>query len=268
MGRVTRTLLTTLGLAVLVSPLGAQDQIDWSGRLDQGQELRVRGISGDVIATIADGATAEVVATKRGRDSDFDLVEVEVIEDREGVLVCVLYGRNRGDSCEDYYDDDDDRDWGGRNIRVSVDFEVRVPAGVEFVGTTVSGDVEAEGLESDVHASSVSGDVIVSTSGVATASTVSGSLDIAIGDLDWDDLSYSTVSGDITLRLPANLDADVEFTSLSGDFDTDFDMDVTRSRERFVGSEVEGRIGSGGRDITFKTVSGDVRLREWRSRAR
>jgi len=36
---------------------------------------------------------------------------------------------------------------------VTVDFEVQVPAGIEFNGQTVNGEMRAEGLKGDVRAS-------------------------------------------------------------------------------------------------------------------
>ena len=60
---------------------------------------------------------------------------------------------------------------------------------------------------------------------------------------------------------PANFAADVDFNSLSGDFETDFDMSVTRERSKWIGSSIEGTIGGGGQDLSFSTVSGDVNLR-------
>lgn len=245
-------------LAVPAAGLRAQDHdFQWQGALARGQFLEVRGISGDIQVTRASGSDARVKATKRGRERDFDAVHVVSFEEDGGVVVCAVYGEpRRPDSCKS-----DDLDRGDRHIRVSVDFEVQVPAGVELVAATVSGDVDARGLQSDVEASSVSGSVTVSTTGVARASTVSGELDIEMGSLDWDRLSFHTVSGDITLRVPEDLDAQVEFESLSGDFHTDFDMAMRQRRHRWVGSEVSGRIGQGSRDLAFKTVSGDVRLR-------
>jgi DUF4097 and DUF4098 domain-containing protein YvlB len=124
----------------------------------------------------------------------------------------------------------------------------------------VTGDIVARDVESDVTARTVTGEVEVSTTGVARASTVSGSIDVEMDSRDWDDLSFNAVSGAITLRMPADLDADVEFESLSGDFDSDFDLRSDRSRRRFIGSHVEGTIGSGGPSLSLHTVSGDVRI--------
>ena len=268
-GRIIRMGLC-LGMLVTCAPtleLAAQD-FKWNGRMGSAETLIVRGISGDVRATLASGDIAEVVATKRGRSSDFDDVSIEVFEERGATLVCVIYNSRRRNSACGSHRNDDQRRGRDRNIRVSVDFEVRVPAGVTFEGRTVSGDVEALGLRSDVEARTVSGDVDVSTTGVARGGTVSGSVDIEMGSLDWRRLEFSTVSGDITVRLPAGLDAEIDFESLTGDFDSDFPVDVERQRKRFVGSELSGTIGDGGRRLSFHTVSGDVELRRVRREIR
>jgi len=70
-----------------------------------------------------------------------------------------------------------------------------------------------------------------------------------------------TVSGDITLVLPADLDTKIEFESLSGDLTSDFDVRL-RSQEddRLVGVRIKGTIGDGGRRLSFKTVDGDIGL--------
>ena len=257
-----------MGAAVAAAHAQEAD-FEWSGRMDEGSSLEVRGISGDVIATLAQGAMAEVVAVKSGRRSDFDDVEIEMFEDGGNVVVCVIYGSRRSNgSCREGRGGDDRDDHDGRNIRVSVDFEVRVPAGVEFIGSTVSGDVEAEGLRSDVDASTVSGDVSVSTTEVARGSTVSGSVDVEMGSLEWQSLAFSTVSGDIVVRLPAGVDTEVDFESLTGDLESDFDITIERQRDRFIGSELRGTIGDGGRRLSLTTVSGDVRIRRSRTAVR
>ena len=260
-----------LGLMLLAggtTELRAQDEaFEWRGQVSKGQTVEVRGISGNITAELASGSTVEIVATKHGRRGDFDEVTVELYEGRDGITVCAVYGRwNRGDeACDGGDDGEHRRGERRRSINVSVDFEVRVPAGVEFVGSMVSGDVEARDLESEVTATTVSGDVVVSTTEVAWGTTVSGSIDIEMGSSDWDDLHFSTVSGDITLLLPEDLDADIDFESLSGDFHADFDVDLESRKNRWVGSHVRGTIGDGGRRLSFSTVSGDVRLRRTRA---
>ena len=251
-------------LATTVAPLAGQDdRVEWIGRLEPGKILEVKGIMGSVRATLASGPTTEVVAQKRGRSRDFDEIEIEVVEESDGVTICVMFvWWERGRDPCDHEDGDWDDRRGRRSMDVQVDFEVRLAAGVELVASTVSGDVDVEDVRSDVTASAVNGDLYVSTTGTAWANTVSGSMEIHMGDLGQDDLSFHTVSGDITLWLPAWLDAEVRFSSLSGDLRSDFDMDVTnRRKRRWIGSRIHGVIGDGGQRITLNTVSGDVRLR-------
>ncbi len=251
-------------LVLAAESAGAQEQpFRWTGALPPGQVLEVKGIMGSIVAEPAAAGVAEVVAEKRGRSTDFADVEIRVVEAADGITICAVYHPEdyAGDDCDlddRRRDRNDDR---GRDARVDVDFTVRVPEGVELIATVVTGDVDAQGLRSNVVAHSVSGDVAVSTSGIVEAGTVSGSLDLAMGSLDWTRLDFNTVSGDITLRVPESLGADVEFESLSGELDTDFDLRVEQRRERrLVGERVQGTIGTGGRRLTFHTVSGSVRL--------
>lgn len=270
--RAKTATLAGAALAVLLGAPGpgtAQDDtFEWSGSLAPGRTLDVSSVSGDVRATPASGDVAEVVARKRGDRDDFDDVRIVVEEEADGVAICAIWhARHRErltchgrDGDRDHRDDDHDR----HDIDVSVDFEVRLPAGVDFDGSTVSGDVDVRDVRSRVEASTVSGHVFVSTSETAWGSTVSGDIELDMGSMDWDDLRLSTVSGDITLWLPEGIGTEVEFESISGDFDSDFPVTVRRRDDRFVGMEFEGTLGDGSRDLTLKTVSGDVRLRRRR----
>jgi len=261
-GREMRLGMATVAVAALCGTGAAaqQNPFRWSGNMEAGQTLEVRGISGDIRAELSSGNTAEVVAEKHGRSGDFDRVEVRMVKERDGVVICAVYRPDENpDGC-------DTRSSGrrahGDNIRVEVDYVVKLPAGVDFVGNTVSGDVDVSDVRSDVRASTVSGNVSVTTTGKGWGSTVSGDIDVEMGSLDWKDMDFHTVSGDITLRLPAAFAADVDFESLSGDIDSDFDLTLTgRQAHRWVGAHVQATIGGGGdRSLTLKTVSGDVRL--------
>lgn len=267
MGVTTKGLVAAVALAVAAGApgLNAQDaDFRWQQEMRAGQALTVKGIVGEIRAEYAPGGRAEVVAIKHGRSRDFEEVEIRVEEDRDGYTVCAVYHASeaRGDGCDTRRDD-----WGDRRRRrsldVDVEYVVRVPAGVEFHGSIVSGDITATDLRSEVNATSVDGDIFVSTTEKAWGNTVSGSIEIRMGDSDWDELDFNTVSGDITLWLPEGIETDVDFESLSGDIRSDFDITTTRRRERrWIGERLEGYIGSRGeRSLSFNTVSGDVRLR-------
>ena len=263
-----RVLSTTIFLCLMAGAIAAgsafarqAEALDWSETLTEGQVLEIRGVSSDIRIARSGSASTRVVATRTGRASDFDQIDVRVVEDDTRVVICVFYAwwTEGRDAC----DQRGEREARCRKVRAGVDFEVQLAAGVELEANTISGDVTGQALRSDVRAASVSGNVRVSTSGVVRATTVSGDLDLEMGSLDWERLDFSTVSGDIDLTLPSGLAAKVYYQSVSGDLDTDFEMTLPAgSSRRWFGANVEGRIGDGGgRRLDVQTVSGDLRLR-------
>lgn len=275
----TRIAAAAALLLVPVFSQSAQAQRDfrWSGRVAGGQEIEIRNVNGDIRAEPSSGSQVEVIGYRRGDDAEH--VDIRVIPGRDGVTVCAVFpstsnnGRGRGD-------DDDGGHRGGRDecsgnrrrlnqrsIDARVDFVVRVPAGVELVAGTVSGDVEARGLRGAVVASSVSGDVDVATSGPAQATSVSGDVTATLGRTSGDDLRFTSVSGNVTLRLPAGIDADFRARTLSGRIESDFPITLS-SRERRrnrgvdvrIGEQASGTLGRGGPEISVETVSGNVRV--------
>ena len=251
---MTKLIYAGLFGVMMAGPASAQDSTwTWQKPIAAGKTLQIKGIVGSISATPASGNQAEVVAKMSSRRNGFD-VEVHVVEHEEGVTFCAVYSdTNECDSSGRSYSN------GDRDDRV--DFEVRVPRGVAFRAQTVAGRVTATGLTADVQASSVSGDVEVETSGIVHASSVSGSVRAKMGRANWDgSLSMSSVSGDITIEIPGELNTEVKFNTVSGDFDSDWPVTVRSSGSR---RGVNGTIGSGGRRLVISTVSGDVDLRRY-----
>ena len=229
----------------------------WREALAAGRTIEIRGINGNVSAVPSAGGEVEVVAVKRARRSDPDEVRVEVVRTDEGVLICAVYPNVGGEpnTCEPNNGRSQVRD-----NDTTVNFTVRVPAGVKFNGRAVNGNVEAEGLGADVDAKTVNGNVSVTTSGFARAQTVNGSITAVMGSANWPDgLEFKTVNGSINLSLPASLSARVEAKTLNGEITTDFPMTVTGTVSR---RRLSGTIGAGGeRQLTLETVNGSVQIR-------
>ncbi|UCG87989.1 MAG: DUF4097 family beta strand repeat protein, partial [Gemmatimonadota bacterium] len=117
-------------------------------------------------------------------------------------------------------------------------------------------DIYADELHSDVFGSTVSGDVHIATAELAEASTVSGSIDAAIGRSDWGrDLAFTTVSGGVIVEIPGNTNAEVWATAENGTVSSDFSLPVLQD------GSVRGTLGSGGALLRLATVDGSVRLR-------
>ena len=225
--------------------------------LAAGRTLEIRGINGNVSAEPAAGSEFEVVAVKRARRSDPDEVRIEVVRHAEGVLICAVYPNPGGEpnTCEPNNNHSHVRD-----NDTNVNFTVRVPAGVNFNGRTVHGNVEAEHLGADGDAKTVNGNINVSNTGLARAQTVNGSITAALGNANWPaGLEFKTVNGGIDLTLPASLSARVEAKTLNGEITSDFPLTVngTFSRRR-----LSGTIGGGGdRQLILETVNGSVQIR-------
>ena len=253
------SLITALLSVAAAVSMQAQD-FNWHGRLAAGKRLEVKGVNGDVRAVLASGGEAVVNARKHSRRSDPEDVKIEVVESDDGITICAVYPTPRHARQENRCEPGDRWHSSTDNNDVTVDFEVQVPAGIEFNGQTVNGEMSAEGLKGDVRASSVNGSVRVTTTGLAEASTVNGSVYAEMGRANWtNDLEFSTVNGGITLILPGKLDTDVRASTVNGDIETDWPLTISG---RFSNRRIRGTIGAGGRGLNLSTVNGEIRLKK------
>jgi hypothetical protein len=225
-----------------------------------GRTVSIENLSGDVRVVAGNGTTVEINGYKHGSRRYFDDVTIEVVESPDGITICSMF-KDADMECTDrglrVHDGDHDHD-------LDIDIEVTLPKSVLVNAHSVSGDVHVDGAEGMVKAGSVSGDVEMThlrASSIA-AGSVSGDIDVGIDAFTGNgDLSFKSVSGDVTVALPAGTDADVTMRTVSGDLDTDFPLTLNGRMDRHA---LEARIGKGGREIEVATVSGDVKLRSTR----
>jgi hypothetical protein len=258
---------TSLRVAALAAALAAgaataarAQDFTWEGRVAPGQAVEIKGVNGDVKAGPASGDRVEVTAVKRARRSDPATVQVQVVEHAGGVTVCAVYPSPSGQSPNECRPGE-----GGRmsvqDNDVSVSFTVRVPPGVRFVGRSVNGGIEADGLTGDVEAHTVNGGVRVSTAGTVQADTVNGSITAALGRDGTEALSFKTVNGSIALDLPTGAGAELSATTVNGDIVSEFPLS---GQTRVSRRRLSGTIGGGGRPLTLDTVNGSIRIRKAR----
>jgi hypothetical protein len=246
------------GSSADASPAQSAEDFLWAGTLSGGQALEVRGVNGSIRAGASSGSEVEVRTRTRARRSDPSSVRIEVVEHVGGVTVCAVYptpDRARGNGCEP-------GERGRMNIRnndVRVDFDVLLPAGVDFVARTVNGDIEALELGGDVHATTVNGDVDLKTTGFGRAETVNGDIDAILGATDpHGDAVFETVNGSVTLDLAADVNADLNAKWLSGRFESEipFTLDGRTGRQ-----SASGTLGVGGPELDVRTINGSIRIR-------
>src|SRR5580693_7264483 len=125
---------------------------------------------------------------------------------------------------------------------------------------TVSGTLEAQGINGRLNFKTVSGDLTLADGWLERldASVVSGDV---TADVDLDPLGgmqVTTVSGEVTLRLPAEADAQVNLHSLSGDVRSEF-PELRRSSAP-ASRSVSGSLGAGSGLVSVTTMSGRVVL--------
>ena len=236
------------------------NEFRWQGVIAPGKALEVKGVNGEVRAEAATGNEVEVVALKRAWRSDPQSVTVKLVEHAGGVTVCAVYPQRDGQPghCAPGR--------GGQNAHdndVKVEFIVRLPAGVNFIGRTVNGNVTAKALGGNVDASTVNGSIKVSTAGHAQARTVNGGISVACGRADWNEaLEFNTVNGSIELSLPESAQTAIQARTVNGSITSELPLFV---QGEFNARRLNGVIGSGAesrssRQLKLETVNGSIRV--------
>ena len=257
-------MLRYITLAVVcAAPLAAQQpDFRWEKALPVGSAVSLHNLNGDVSVTPSTSGKVEVVGVKHGSKRDFEDLTLEIIETSRGLTVCAM-NKNADMECDERGLHVHDH-WGRRGRGwddLQIDIEVKLPKTMTVDAHSVSGNVSVVGAEGAVRAGSVSGDVRMERLRASSvkASSVSGDVVVGIEALTGDgQLSFTSVSGNVTAELPKGIDADVTMRSVSGSLDSDFPLTLNGRMNRH---SVEARIGRGGRELEVRTVSGDVRLR-------
>ena len=204
-----------------------------------------RGGHGDVDFTInvPTGTRLEI----QGMSNDIDIT---------GVCGAVDLNTLSGDISVDCVD-------GGAQIQsVSGDITLHNVRGPVDVNST-SGSVDLRGARGPVSVESVSGDISLDQveSDDITAETVSGDVDYTGRVNDNGRYKFSAHSGDVTVHLPSGTpNATVSIETFSGDFESDFQIQIG------PGSQVSGknwtfRLGSGSARMQLSSFSGTIALR-------
>jgi lia operon protein LiaG len=120
-------------------------------------------------------------------------------------------------------------------------------------GAVTSSDVRSSELQIETG----SGDIQVTglTAPHVQLETGSGSVSADLNGEVWN-VAVQTGSGDVTLKMPPTIGAEVDIETSSGDIETDFEVAVTRHAR----DHMTGRIGDGRGKIAIETGSGGIKL--------
>jgi hypothetical protein len=237
-----RTGFVSLAIAFSLQ-LGLAQDFRKSYTIAPGGQISVGNILGYVKVTGYRGDSIEVVAYKKGPERD----QVEIHDGSFGdrIELHPVYPPFHT----------------GNTI---VDFEIRVPISVAYNFSRLSsfsGNVEISHVIGGIRADSVRGNVeIKDVSGLVSASSHSGNVSVEIdGAQGRSNMRFSSISGNITVRAPAGLDALIDMSSMSGQLKTDFPIEIQEHRYG-PGRSARGRLGDGRQILHMTSVSGIVSL--------
>jgi Putative adhesin len=228
----------------------------WQGQLKAGQTLEVINRNGQIAASAAAGDEARVEGIRRGNDDDRDLF-IEVVEYSDGVTICAVHANDKTPGrCHRGGVSSESNSWHGN--RAKINFDVQVPPGVRFNALTTNGNVLGRNLASVVEAATTNGNVEVSTSQWAAATTTNGGIRLSMGSAKWNgELQVKSTNGSVDVTLPASAEFKLDAVTTNGGIHTDFPITVQGS---FSSKELSGTVGGGGRELKVATTNGTIKL--------
>jgi hypothetical protein len=135
-------------------------------------------------------------------------------------------------------------------------YELTVPSNTKVTFNTAAGDFKVEGIHGPVEFNSASGDMSVrAVPESVRAHTSSG--DVVLDESGIKGIEVSTQSGDVSVRLAANVGYDFSAHTSSGDFSIAHEMTLSPGDTKH---DVNGKLRGGGAPLTIRTASGDIRI--------
>ena len=217
--------------------------------LDEGGRFSICNVNGSITVT-GGGDSVEIVATKKAdNQKELDEIEIEISHSADEIVVETELG-------------DSDSWYSRHNNSGQVTYEVVVPVGTMLNSVeTVNGDVNIGGVSGKVVAESVNGSLELSDlAGDANLSTVNGGIEASFARLEGDQsVKAETVNGRVLIILPKDADVEVSADTLNGGINgRDFELETDKG---FVGSDLNGKIGSGSARLNIDTVNGSIKIR-------
>ncbi len=249
------SLFTILALVALLPALafaGVSKEQQWEFSVDESTELGISNINGDINISATDGDQLVVTAKlKADNEKDMEKLQIEVKEANGSISFKTNHGKSSG-----WFN------WGDSSSG-EVEFTVHMPAFVILKSiATVNGDVEITGVKTSANVSTVNGNLDLNgLSGNATLETVNGDIVVKFQSFDnSQEADLQTVNGSVVVYLPAEASAKVVAETVNGKIrGSDFGLEAVEGR--FVGSDMEGNIGSGSASLSMQTVNGSIKVK-------
>jgi hypothetical protein len=163
--------------------------------------------------------------------------------------------------------------------KAATDLDIQVPVASSLeIRSNMDGAVVVEGVNGEIDINNINGPVtLTNVSGNTLVHTVNGDITVVLTRVAaGKPMSFSTMSGDVDVTLPADLKASLKMKSDQGEIYSDFDINMTRqpaAAEPAAKTEqgkyriafdksLFGTINGGGPEISFNTFRGDIYIRK------
>jgi hypothetical protein len=246
---VLPSLLVLILTAVFAAPgFAITKEFNQTYPLQPGGSFELQNVNGTVEVEGWDRDTIEIraVKTAKHRESDLELVSIDVDAKPSAVSVSTRYPQNEG-------------------VEVAVEYKVHVPhcAHVEHLGT-VNGTLRVSGIEAVDDLRTVNGNIEVYEGGGSVhAHTTNGNVHLELLHVqDKNGAVAETTNGSVLLAVPADTQADLETRCLNGNFFSELPVAFESTLKP---RELHGKLGRGGVPIRLRTINGGIRLVALRS---
>ncbi|MBN2321012.1 MAG: DUF4097 family beta strand repeat protein [Acidobacteria bacterium] len=236
---------TAFGLICILAVgvhLRATQDFERSYDLVPGRHITIDNKMGDIKVAGYDGKDIKVVARKEGPDQD----EIEIVDKTFGPRVLLFPKFSKF-----------------KSTKTKVNFEVKIPETKTPIFMELksgSGKIEVRDFNGWLAVDSSRGTAsFVNVKGHLYARSISGSMDAEISQSQGrSQMRFDSMSGDIKVTAPSDLEALVAMKSMSGNLKTDFPIDI--HQRRYGEHTAGGKLGSGMQMIHISSVSGSVSL--------
>lgn len=163
------------------------------------------------------------------------------------------------------------------NPNADVDLIIKVPKNFSLHLATINdGDIEVDNVDGNHEVSNVNGDIkFININGSVVANTINGDIIVDLHTVTSDTpMAFTNLNGDIEIKLPATIKANIEAKSDNGQVYSDFDIKLQNKSKKTNGAKVNGyykisldgvvygTINGGGPDITLSSMNGDIMLKK------
>jgi DUF4097 and DUF4098 domain-containing protein YvlB len=243
---LARAFATAAILACLAVPGRAADDTMFHKvfPLTAGGNFQLDNVNGSVRVEGWDRDEVEVSAIKVSKSGGSDVSQVTIdVESHPGAVnVHTHYPKGEG-------------------AEVAVEYRVHVPFRV-LLGSvgTVNGSVIVKGVDGGGELRTVNGNVeVFDSAGRFSEKTTNGNLRLELRKLaEGGPMKLETVNGSVILGLPAGSGANVNALSMNGELYSEFP--VTSKTGMLAPRAFNGRLGTGGGNISVRTINGGIKL--------